>query len=114
MYFALLVAKLGSLVKVPSDNIENRMKKAKQPEQQSSFFNKVEVETKPEPEPEPKEPEDLRPVEAKTVIEPWSYPKIIHNPHSLYCPDCGGKVMLKPDGSTVCPNCTTEVLRKAG
>jgi len=88
------------------------MKKAKQPKQ-SSFFDKVEVEPKPEPEPEPEEPEELEPAEVKTVTEHWSYPKVIHNPHSIYCPDCGGKVIMRPDGSTVCPNCTIEVLHKA-
>lgn len=85
------------------------MKETKQPEQQSSFFDKVEVETKPGPEPEPEEPEELGPVEVKTVIEHRAYPKIIHNPHSIYCPDCKGKVILRPDGATICPNCTIEV-----
>lgn len=82
---------------------QSRMKKAKQPKQ-SSFFDKGEGETKTEPEPE----EDLRPVGVKPVVEHWSYPKVIHNPYSLYCPDCGGKVIMRPDGVAVCPNCTVE------
>lgn len=85
------------------------MNKAKQPGQQSSFLDKVE--TKPEPRPKVKEPEpgELEPIKVKPVIEHLTSPKIIHNPHSLYCPDCKSKLILRPDGATVCPNCTIEV-----
>jgi len=51
----------------------------------------------------------LEPVELETMIEYLEFPKIILNPHSLYCPDCNNRVQLRLDGTTICPNCIVKV-----
>ena len=75
-------------------------KKSKQSELQSSFLDTGVAEDSI-----PK----LEPVELETVTEYLDYPKVIRNPHSLYCPDCGNRIQLRLDGATICPNCITRV-----
>ena len=75
-------------------------KKSKKSELQSSFLNTgVAEDSIPE----------LEPVEMETVVEYLDYPKVILNPHSLYCPDCNNRVQIRLDGTTICPNCITKV-----
>lgn len=52
---------------------------------------------------------ELEPVEMEIVTEYLELPKVIRNPHSLYCPDCRNRVQMRLDGATVCPNCITKV-----
>ena len=71
-----------------------KRKKSKKSSQQSSFLG------------EPSFPPDTLPPLNET-IEYATFPKIVRG--SFYCPDCKSKVRLRPDGSAVCPKCTTQV-----
>lgn len=78
-------------------------KKSKKSEMQSSFLDTgVAEDSIPE----------LAPVELETVIEYLEFPRIIPNPHSLYCPVCKNRVQIRLDGATVCPNCIVKVPTK--
>ena len=75
-----------------------RKKKARQSSPQSSFLDTMDrTEHGENTIPEPAEPE----------IETVEFPKIVKG--SFYCPDCGSKVILRPDGSAVCPKCVVKV-----
>ena len=45
--------------------------------------------------------------ETKVVTKYLTFPKIVTN--SLKCPDCGLAVVLRPDGSMVCPKCVVRM-----
>lgn len=77
-------------------------KKPKQPSPQSSFFGMMDRSVM-----EYRESAIPKPRESAVAEEYLTFPKIVRG--SFFCPDCKSKVILRPDGSAVCPKCVEKV-----